>query len=130
MDNLIALGKAISDPTRLRILNALLQSDLCVCELVDALQVSQPNLSTHLQILKRHDIVLAEKRRTWIIYSVNPELAGPLRELFRGFPTQDVRISEDNERLEQRLGLRIDGCCVQGMGALTMELPRGETVGV
>jgi len=121
MDDLIAFGKALADPTRLRILNALLQSELCVCELVDALQVSQSSLSTQLQTLRSAGIVQTEKRRTWIIYSITEKFQEPLRQVARCFPTDDPRVSADNERLDRRLRLRVEGCCVQGIGALEPE---------
>lgn len=121
MDLLLAYGKALSDPTRVRIINALLQSELCVCELVDALQVSQSSLSSHLQLLKSNGILKAEKRQTWIIYSITIRFAWPLKAAFSSLPTNDERIEIDNLRLSRRLRLRVDGCCVQGAGALEGE---------
>jgi ArsR family transcriptional regulator len=52
MQSLVNLFKALSDETRLRILNLLLGGELCVCELMDALQMSQPRISHQLRILK------------------------------------------------------------------------------
>lgn len=125
MQDLISFGKAISDPTRLRILSALLQSELCVCELVDALQISQSSLSTHLQTLRSAGIVQTEKRQSWIIYSVIPSAVDPLQRVFQSFPPNDPRIEEDSSRLDHRLRLRIEGCCVQGIGALESNLVAG-----
>jgi ArsR family transcriptional regulator, arsenate/arsenite/antimonite-responsive transcriptional repressor len=121
MDDLLAFGKTLSDPTRIRILNALLQSELCVCELVDALQISQSSISSQLQFLRAIGMVQTEKRRTWIIYSVTNEIVDLLHHVFQNFPTDDRRIAEDNIRIKRRLRLRIDGCCVQGAGALKGE---------
>src|SRR5262245_9064020 len=47
MDELVNTAKALSDPTRVRIICALLEWELCVCELCDALHVTQSTLSTH-----------------------------------------------------------------------------------
>ena len=62
MEELNQLGQAIADPTRVRILVALLQSELCVCELVDALEISQSTLSSHLQVLRQTGMVRTRKR--------------------------------------------------------------------
>ena len=50
--------QALSDPTRVRLISALTRAELCVCDLVDALQVAQPLLSFHLKTLKQAGLVL------------------------------------------------------------------------
>ena len=52
LENHVRVGKAVSDPTRLKILAALSVKDLCVCELVHLLGLGQPAVSRHLGILK------------------------------------------------------------------------------
>jgi ArsR family transcriptional regulator len=118
MKQLVDFGKALADPTRVRILNALLQTELCVCELVDALEIGQSTLSTHLQTLRNAGVVATEKRRTWIIYSIEPKALEAVTAAFGHFPLDDPRVQTDNERLANRIRLRIDGCCVVGFGAL------------
>jgi len=118
MDTLTAFGRALSDPTRIRILNALRQSELCVCELVDALGVSQSTLSTHLQLLRSNGMVVVEKRQTWNIYSIATDARGAIDHAFESFPSNDIRLASDQERIENRIRLRIDGCCVVGFGVL------------
>lgn len=114
MTDLVAFGKAFADPTRVRILNALLQSELCVCELVDALTVSQSSLSSHLQILRNAGIVTTEKRRTWIIYSISDSARPAVQMAFEHFAPDGEAIQTDNVRLQGRIRLRVDGCCVVG----------------
>ena len=65
--------KALADPTRIRILNMLAQSDepLCVCEIVDHFELGQPAISHHLKILRDVRFVLPERRGTFIYYRVN-----------------------------------------------------------
>ena len=121
MNSIIGFGRALSDPTRVRILNALLQTELCVCELADALEISQSSLSTHLQTLRRVGIVLTEKRQSWIIYSIDALSLEAIKCAFQHFPPTIPRIGRDNERLANRIRLRIDGCCVVGFGALPKE---------
>jgi len=50
---LLAIARALGDPTRVRIIAALRNGELCVCELVDALDISQSSLSSHLQIVAK-----------------------------------------------------------------------------
>lgn len=118
MQQLVSLAKALSDPTRVRIVNALRHADLCVCELVDALELSQSTLSTHLQTLRSANVVTATKRRTWIIYSIEADAREFVDTLFERFGHSDPRLERDLERVDQRMRIRVDGCCVLGSGQL------------
>ncbi|WP_275099962.1 metalloregulator ArsR/SmtB family transcription factor [Sedimenticola hydrogenitrophicus] len=69
------LFKALSDPTRLRCLSLLAESDeLCVCELTQALDLPQPKISHHLGALRKAGLVLDRKEGLWIHYRINPGL--------------------------------------------------------
>lgn len=122
MKDLVNFGKAIADPTRVRILNALMQGELCVCELVDTLEISPSTLSTHLQTLRTAGVVETEKRRAWIIYSIEPSVRPALDAIFEHFANRGTRAERDIERLSRRMLLRVDGCCVLGAGQLDKEL--------
>lgn len=61
LDRLIEFLKVLSDPTRMKIIKFLLEKDLCVCELVEIMDVAQPTVSQHLRRLK--SIGLTEERR-------------------------------------------------------------------
>src|SRR4030042_186913 len=60
--------KAISDPKRLRIMGLLDVRDMCVCELMVALDMSQPNLSHHLKILEAEGFVEKRKEGKWTFF--------------------------------------------------------------
>jgi DNA-binding transcriptional ArsR family regulator len=62
------LGQAIADPTR--VLAALLRAEICVCELVDALEVGQSTLSSHLPVLRQTAMVITRKEGRWVYYSL------------------------------------------------------------
>lgn len=64
--------RAFSDPTRLRILNLLLQGELCVCEIVNTLRVPQPTASRHLAYLKKSGLVESRREGLWIHYQLAP----------------------------------------------------------
>ncbi len=63
--------RALSDRTRLRILNLLRGGEICVCDLVSVLEVPQPTASRHLAYLRKVDLVLARKEGLWHYYRLN-----------------------------------------------------------
>lgn len=73
--------RAFADPTRLRILNLLLRGELCVCEIVGVLGVSQPTASRHLAYLRRAGLVLARKEGLWHYYKLTPASSALHRRL-------------------------------------------------
>ena len=64
--------RAFSDPTRLRILNLLLQQPLCVCHIQDVLNLPQVNTSQHLAYLRKSGIVEFKRIQTWKVYRLKP----------------------------------------------------------
>ena len=67
------LFHALSDETRLRILERLRRGERCVCELTDALDAAQSRLSFHLRILKEAGLVRDRRDGRWTYYAVNPD---------------------------------------------------------
>lgn len=66
---------ALSDPIRLQVLELLRERELCVCDLCEALGVTQSKLSFHLKTLKEAGLVRAQQEGRWIYYSLNlPQL--------------------------------------------------------
>lgn len=68
MESFILLSKAISDPTRVRMLKLLEGGELCVCEIMDVLGLIQSTASKHLNILKVAGLVESRKGGTWSYY--------------------------------------------------------------
>ena len=67
--------KALADPIRLRILGLLSSREMCVCEVMVALDLTQPTASHHLRILENVGLVKDRKEGKWVFYSVvNPDL--------------------------------------------------------
>lgn len=60
--------RALSDRTRLRILNLLRAGELCVCDIVSVLDVPQPTASRHLAYLRKAGLVLARREGLWQFY--------------------------------------------------------------
>lgn len=67
--------KALSDPTRLKIIKLLAEKEMCVCEVMAALNLTQPNASHHLNLLEREGIVKKRREGKWILYKLaTPEI--------------------------------------------------------
>lgn len=120
MKDIGRLLKALSDPTRLRLLRLLWRQELCVCELVDALQMPQYKVSRHLRRLRANRIVEARRDGRWMRYRINPrgEPSDLHRNLLKALNDYLGTVPEarrDDARLSQRLRLRWAGQCVVGM---------------
>ena len=70
MEKLLNALKALSEVTRLRILNLLYEKELCVCDIMEALQISQTKASRHLIYLKNAELVKDRKQAQWVYYSI------------------------------------------------------------
>lgn len=112
--------KALSDPTRLRILRLLAvnRSQMCVCEFVDTLQERQYNVSKHLKILEQAGLIESEKEGRFLYYGLvdgGDAMARVLYRLVAGVPDSDEVFSDDQSRFEERMELREDGRCRLGI---------------
>ena len=70
METLVDVFKALSDETRLRILNLLYERELCVCDVMEILQITQAKASRHLIYLKNAGLVKDRKQAQWAYYSM------------------------------------------------------------
>lgn len=71
--------KALADPTRIGIVNQLASSgEVCVCQLVERFDLSQPTISHHLRLLREAGLVRAAKRGTWAYYELIPDAIGEI----------------------------------------------------
>ncbi|WP_116107216.1 autorepressor SdpR family transcription factor [Lewinella sp. IMCC34191] len=66
-----AIFKALNDPTRRSILELLRQGDLTAGEIADHFDISKPSISHHLDILKRAELVRAERDGQFVRYALN-----------------------------------------------------------
>lgn len=117
MNDLVLFAKALSDPTRVRIVAALRVGEVCVCELTEALEISQSTLSSHLQVIRQAGLVSTRKCGKWIYYDLEDGQVGIVDALFsshQGALKADRRLQRDAKRLQERLKMREDGCCVVG----------------
>jgi ArsR family transcriptional regulator len=116
-----AVCKALSDETRFRIAWALAEEDLCVCELSDALEVSQSTLSNHLSKMRDLGIVDTRKDGSWVYYMLSEGVREQVTAMFDAFATDlemDETLQNDQLRLAARLEMRVDGRCIRSYGQL------------
>jgi ArsR family transcriptional regulator, arsenate/arsenite/antimonite-responsive transcriptional repressor len=84
-DTLAARFKALSDPTRVAIVNRLAAADeVCVCDFVASLDLAQPTISHHLKVLREAGLVESSRRGTWAYYRLVPESVTALRSALGG----------------------------------------------
>jgi len=97
------LFRALSDKTRLRILNLLLSGEVCVCDIVAALRVPQPTASRHLAYLRKVGLVEGRKEGVWCYYRLaegSTEFEVALRKCIECC-AQLPRLAKDAQRLRQ-----------------------------
>jgi len=73
--------KALADETRLRILALLLEGELCVCELIAALELPQSTTSRHLAYLRNSGWVKDRRQGVWMYYNLNVDENTLIRDL-------------------------------------------------
>jgi len=91
------LFEALANPSRLRMLLMLSSGERCVCEIVSGLQMAQPTVSHHLDILRRAGLVDVRKKGKWSYYRLKRKDVLNLVELVGSIVKQ--QISEDAQRL-------------------------------
>ena len=104
MHDVVKVVKALSDETRLRILNLLLEKGCCVCEVVQALNISQTRASRNLNILYDAGFLKMRREGLWSLYSIDREskdylmaLVEAARKALDGNPV----VALDRERLKK-----------------------------
>ncbi|HID98466.1 MAG TPA: ArsR family transcriptional regulator [Thermodesulfobacteriaceae bacterium] len=88
--------KAISDPTRIKILVLLSERPSCVCELTAALGLAQPTISRHLKQLENEGFIKGRRESNWIIYRISPveECCSQLLDIVIVRAEQDPEVQE------------------------------------
>ena len=101
LDRAVSLFHALSDATRLEILEMLRGGERCVCELQDELGAAQSRLSFHLRVLKEAGLVSDRRDGRWSYYSIVPESLAEVHDLAVGMQPKKGGLSV----------LRSGSCC-------------------
>jgi ArsR family transcriptional regulator len=94
LDMLVEFHKAMADKTRLRILALLKIEDLCVCEFVEILQMTQPAVSQHLRKLKNAKLVKERREGQWVFYSLDGSMFPFFQAVLEALPDMKHEIEE------------------------------------
>ena len=113
MESFTKLFKALSDPTRLRILYLLIsaKTELCICELIEALDIPQYNTSKHMKELKTAGLVKERKEGRFVFYSLqkccdvfSEKVLATVRD------ASSKKLDADLKRLNKRMPLKFRVC--------------------
>lgn len=114
MNELAEGFKALADPTRLRLLNLLRSGELCVCDLVVALETPQSKVSRHLSYLKKEKWVVGRRNGKWMYYKLatprQPILIKVLETLTESLGAYDMS-QQDTARLRKHLREKMSTRC-------------------
>jgi len=111
----LELFKALADETRL--LSALLilqEGELCVCELMAALNTSQPKVSRHLAQLRKLGILADRRQGQWVFYRIDPECESWVSLMLRqAAKVAEMQLAVPMQRLKQMQSRpeRARACC-------------------
>jgi ArsR family transcriptional regulator len=104
MNDLLTIFKALSDETRLRVIKLLENGELCVCDIFTALNMSQPKVSFHLNVLKEAGFLKDRRQGRWTHYRLDDS------DFFRRFLLMSVleripkeALAKDRSRLDDFL---------------------------
>ena len=113
MEEFLKPFKALSDDTRLRMLNILTQQECCVCEVMQVLGISQTRASRNLKILEEAGFLQARRDGTWVYYSLNGDsaknFAAALAKIIGEYAGKNPAFKKDRAQLKKakQMGL----CC-------------------
>ena len=85
--------KLLGDKTRLTIMGLLKDKEWCVCDLVEILDMSQPNVSQHLRKLKAQGLVKETRRAQWVYYSLDIEGEPYIQTVLNALPDTQTLLS-------------------------------------
>jgi len=101
-DDELLFFRALADRTRLRLLNLMDETEVCVCFFVEVLKVNQPKISRHLAYLRRAGVVEARREGKWMHYRVVEPPGAHAARIFkevRAWLREDAEMRRDRERL-------------------------------
>ena len=117
MREVLAVMKALADPSRLRIVAALHGRELCLCQIVELVGLATSTVSRHMSILEQARLVDARKDGRWTYFRLTEEQGRPeaseAAALVLKTLAQDAQVRADKVRLKQILKLNPEQLCRQ-----------------
>jgi ArsR family transcriptional regulator, arsenate/arsenite/antimonite-responsive transcriptional repressor len=115
MREFMHIAKALADENRVRTLMFLRNGELCVCQIIEMLQLAPSTVSKHLAILRQAGLIDSRKDGRWIYYHLPEgdasETATAAIEWIKNSLAFDKRTQEDDRRLTQVRGMCLDDLC-------------------
>ncbi len=104
MKSTLRVTKALADLQRVRILMMLQAGELCVCQIVEVLELAPSTVSKHLSILSAADLVVSRKKGRWAYYRLPTDDADvfvrPVLEWLGDILKEDLTIERDMDKLK------------------------------
>lgn len=91
-DKGVSLFHALSDRTRLEIMERLKEGECCVCDLTDVMKAAQSRLSFHLKVLKDAGLIVDRPEGRWVYYSLNAEALEELEAVVKSLRSSRPRV--------------------------------------
>jgi len=118
MKKIVNIFKALSDDTRLRVVKLLQERELCVCELMQVLDMSQPRISRHMSVLKNAGLVEDRREGKWVHYSLWKETQGKEIKIFLDsmavIANNEAVVKADKKNLKKAIRLsEVKGNCMR-----------------
>ncbi len=115
MKDFLNITKALADENRLRMLMALQEGEICVCQITELTGLAMSTVSKHLSILYQAGLVNARKEGRWMYYSLpgkgSPTAAREAVAWVRRSLDGQERITEDGRRLKKVLAMDVSELC-------------------
>lgn len=115
MEEFVDVAKSLSDPSRVRILCALRDRELCVCQIVELLGLAASTVSKHMSVLRRARLVESRKDGRWVYYRraedrLSPAAAGATTWCDAAL-AQDAALKSDAARLKRIVCTPLEELC-------------------
>ncbi len=120
LSELQRLFSALSDSTRLRLLNLMAEGELCVCFFVEVLDQPQPTISRHLAYLRKAGLVADRRDGKWIHYGITEPADPAARQAFRGV----LETLRDNAAMQRDRRALLSACCSPRAPAVLRRAPK------
>ncbi len=118
------LYMALSDQTRLRLLNLMREDEICVCFFTEVLDESQPKISRHLAYLRKAELVETRREGKWMHYRIKfPENAFAREVLY-----DTLEWLKSQEDMQEEYENLIDACCSLNVPTTIAKAPKPEAI--
>ncbi len=112
MNSCLNTTKALADGSRMRSVAALLRHDeLCVCQLVELLQLATPTVSRHMAVLQGARLVESRKDGRWVYYRISSGFPGRLRQWFEEEVCSAREVKADETILKNIVAAPVEELC-------------------